>query len=265
MQKRAFTLIELLVVIAIIALLLSVLMPSLRKAREQARNAVCVSHLHSWGTGFSLYGNDYDQKVCPALVTYPGAIVAWDEILKRYYADNKIRICASAKKVGAIFNVAGIPLCWMGGKNTAWQIPAQAVNGTSSLPSGSYGMNIYACYPDSTVWEDEKTDAGKVTLAKHWGLLTMKNGHDIPILGDSIWREGWPETTDKPSTAEPAYTSFPAGQINRHNLRRHTKSTNLVFYDSSVRHLLLPELWKLRWNREFDTDQTITFPAWMTK
>jgi prepilin-type N-terminal cleavage/methylation domain-containing protein len=54
----AFTLIELLVVVSIIALLVSILMPSLGKAREQARRTVCASHLHSVATAFILYSGD---------------------------------------------------------------------------------------------------------------------------------------------------------------------------------------------------------------
>lgn len=50
-----FTLIELLVVISIIALLLSVIIPSLRAAKESSRSAVCMAHLRSVGTGLQLY------------------------------------------------------------------------------------------------------------------------------------------------------------------------------------------------------------------
>lgn len=57
-EKRrvaAFTLIELLVVVAIIAVLLSILLPSLSRAREQAKIAVCISNLRS----ITLAGNQY--------------------------------------------------------------------------------------------------------------------------------------------------------------------------------------------------------------
>ena len=62
-RKRGFTLIELLVVIAIIALLVSILMPALSKAREVAKGSVCQSNLRNIYPGLHLYMNDHDGTV----------------------------------------------------------------------------------------------------------------------------------------------------------------------------------------------------------
>ena len=63
-HEHAFTLIELLVVVAIIALLVAILLPSLRAAREQARCAKCLANLRSIGQGIALY-IDENRDVLP--------------------------------------------------------------------------------------------------------------------------------------------------------------------------------------------------------
>lgn len=62
---RAFTLIEVLVVVAIIALLVSILIPSLAKARELAKITACRANLHDLGIALQQYANVYDPYFPP--------------------------------------------------------------------------------------------------------------------------------------------------------------------------------------------------------
>jgi prepilin-type N-terminal cleavage/methylation domain-containing protein len=59
---RAFTLIELLVVVAIIALLISILLPTLRRAKDQAKKAVCLAHLHDIGSAAHQYASEDENN-----------------------------------------------------------------------------------------------------------------------------------------------------------------------------------------------------------
>lgn len=77
-KPPGFTLVELLVVIGVIALLLAILLPTLRLAASIARRTVCVSNLRQLGIMSFLYAEDHDQVILPSArnsesqLRYPG-------------------------------------------------------------------------------------------------------------------------------------------------------------------------------------------------
>ncbi|MBA7662464.1 hypothetical protein ES703_70493 [subsurface metagenome] len=74
--------VELLVVIAIIALLMGILLPVLRSAKEQARKVVCLAHVKSLITGVHVYATDHDDNI-PASID--GMNASWNFICWQTY------------------------------------------------------------------------------------------------------------------------------------------------------------------------------------
>ena len=132
--RVGFTLVELLVVVAIIALLVSILLPTLGKAKEQAKIVSCMSNLRSLGLSFTFYTNENNDWY-PAGSAYGGSYYeyTWDSILRPYYDTMGLIHCPSDKLVR---DYSGSP-----------------ENNNASYPR-SYAINLCVTWMGPSSWGD---------------------------------------------------------------------------------------------------------------
>ncbi len=101
-KKDGFTLIELLVVISIIALLLSILMPALKKAKESGKKVVCQKHLQQISLATQMYVTENKSRF-PLMGTIQfskgqkNPYDHWDKLIYRYVDNNKVFHCPSER------------------------------------------------------------------------------------------------------------------------------------------------------------------------
>lgn len=148
-----FTLIELLVVISIIALLLSILLPSMRAAREQAKQMVCSSQMRQVGLAQLLYINDFD-KYTPMFQQFlrpeGWRYRWWFQHIFNYSETLDLTRCPSVK-----WSVAG------GNRMALTELDDPLGKLQSASEDGwihlDYILNGYlGCKPDKTIWHTEE-------------------------------------------------------------------------------------------------------------
>ncbi|MFZ0035210.1 MAG: type II secretion system protein [Sedimentisphaerales bacterium] len=264
-KKRAFTLVELLVVIAIIALLMSILMPALAKAKKQAITVLDHSNLKQLGTAASAFTNDNDNYFWKGWGGTMDTSQWWMDVMRPYYGNQKqVRCCA-------LFATPG-------GTNT-WDMCNNFPSPTRTpfCPDyGSFGVNGWVENADAPA------GGGSDNLAKNWKTTNIKGAiaKDVPLFFEEPWIDAWPRSggaSDGPVNNPPEADDLPwqggddlmMGRVCR-NWHK-DGCTNMIFLDLTARKVGLKELWVLKWNQMFDNTKgkwayhvkPANWPAWM--
>lgn len=255
-KKKAFTLIELLVVIAIIALLLSVVMPALKKAKEAAKNTMCKSNLRQLTLGMRLYAESNDGKA-PAMSLVLGDYWYFHiapYLGSNFYTENpeddraggmKTMFCPTAKRRS---NDDDETTDYWGTSMLDWRT-SLGTDG-ESMAEGSYGLNCWLT-PEFTVFQDDM-----LPPEQHWPNYSTTRS-DVPVFADSIWVGGWPEDQDYTpreagGTLETGLTWHEEGfMMGRFCIDRHSLAINVSFQGGNVEKVPLSGLWKMMWHKGF--------------
>jgi prepilin-type N-terminal cleavage/methylation domain-containing protein/prepilin-type processing-associated H-X9-DG protein len=264
--NQGFTLVELLVVISIIALLLAVLMPSLNRAREQAKAVVCFSNLKQWSYSFAFYLNDNQNRFVRGynFMDYKDANDFWPGALKKYQKDAlKIRFCpaASAPARDARDAQLDASMCF-GQTRKAWGIMPQDIYGWQKGDFGSFGENSFVSNPTKS-W----TQSGEAKFVRN---PFVKNASQIPLFIDALWMQvgpgEWDKAPNNDSTSFEAAREAFSSNMGRVCINRHLGGVDALFLDGHVGKIGLKSLWQTRWNLTWDFSSakpSNAWPAWM--
>lgn len=271
LRCRAFTLIELLVVLVIVTLLTAIFLPALRKTRRQTRAVLCQANLRQWGIVFALYTEDNKGRLPgtgeDVLWLIRGTTLRYEDLNKPSLSyDVQTRdfaCCPMAVRSGKRGGIEAIQEWGMGSSRIqgtsgstfeAWEI-------TSPLPGfrGSYGINSWLL--------DYNFDTS-IPIRKRlpWhglDIFSLRDRAYIPALVDC---EGPLERFRE--DLRPTLSNKGRGSC----INRHKGYINGLFLDWSTKRIGLKELWTLKWNGQFNTENPWTtaggvqpedWPVWM--
>lgn len=272
-RDRGFTLVELLVVIGIIALLISILLPSLSRARESAASVKCLSNLRQITMAFIAYTADSKGRAMsrPSPAFSGGGYIMYVLTENGYINlqnDPQVQFCPMAQETsqvpGSAYGVGGtVDTVQIGNATRAWRRNFFA----DLVSEGSYTYNGWIAYSQGANTSGDQIIAHPNQVARgslfYGNVSRARNSTQLPFIGDGVWSEAFAlEQTQALAVPQDPFwrarflgasADTTEGQINRFYVARHNKGMNMAFMDGHAETITnLHLLWKMPHHSQWD-------------
>jgi prepilin-type N-terminal cleavage/methylation domain-containing protein/prepilin-type processing-associated H-X9-DG protein len=241
--RHAFTLIELLVVIAIIAILASLLLPALAKAKAKAKTIQCLSDMRQWGLAVQIYIND-NQDMLPRDGTDNGGQYGVDTVATTGPGSpqdplawfNTLPQLVGSKKLSDYFKTSGayqvkypFPGNDMG---KIWMCPAAQVSASDTfLGGGKYGFFSLVMNIDLKATTPIGSSYGKLTYPQMPKIGGVPKPTATIILSEAAFSPTLENIYPSGSTEAQRNGIFPCNRSYVFPKRHNGSGANLVFLD----------------------------------